>query len=445
MQGSYDTYLVALSILVAIFVSFISLKLAARVASTRGAYSHVWLLGGALTMGSGIWAMHFIGILALELPIRLTYDLSQTLYSLVIAVVISGVALAIASRSRFTGWHLAGGGVLMGFGICAMHYAGMGAIEIVPPISYSIPLVIGSIVIAISASVVALRLAFWLRRRRTWQANLAALGGAVVMGLAISGMHYTGMAASNFAPDAYCIGGIAANSNRWLATTVMLVAVGLLMITSILLFYDAHLQTTRRYARQLQQANARLRHVAMHDTLTGLPNRLLFADRLRYAIGRMRRDELHFAVMMVDLDSFKTVNDSLGHAAGDVLIIETGRRLRSLIRETDTVARFGGDEFVLLLNGIANARDAEIVARKMLEHARRPVRVGDRAVQTHLSVGISLCPEDGTDAETLLRRADKAMYSAKKAGGDTFQLSPPTTTPFPRDPRSREQRRSSGA
>jgi diguanylate cyclase len=422
MQGTYDVSLVALSIVVAVFVSFISLKLAARVSSARGALAGLWLVGGALAMGAGIWSMHFIGMLAFTLPIPMSYDVRQTLISLIIAITISFVALALASRPRFSAWHLAGGGVILGAGICAMHYSGMSAIQIVPMITYEPRLVLASIVIAIGASLVALWLAFWLRRRRTWVANLAALGGAIVMGSAISGMHYTAMAASRFAPNSYCIGALDANSSTWLVITVSLVAFALLTITSILLFYDAHLQSTRRYARQLQRANARLRHVAMHDALTGLPNRLLFSDRLRQAIARVERVGTRMALMMIDLDRFKDVNDSLGHAAGDALIKETARRLKALIRETDTVARIGGDEFVLLLNDIADEADAETVVHKVFEHIAKPYKIANREVHAFLSIGIAIFPSDALDAETLLKRADKAMYHAKKIGGNTYQF-----------------------
>jgi len=302
--------------------------------------------------------------------------------------------------------------------------------------------VLASIGIAISASWVALWLAFWLRRRRSWQANLAAAGGALVMGFAISGMHYTGMAASRFAPESYCIGATGANNGGWLAITVSLVAFALLTITSILLFYDAHLRTTRRYARQLQQANSRLRHVAMHDALTGLPNRLLFNDRLNQAIARATRDASGFALMMIDLDRFKDVNDSLGHAAGDTLLAEVTRRIKAPIRETDTLARVGGDEFVLLVNNVSDALDAETIVQKVFEHCSAPLKVAGVPFHIYLSIGISLFPEDGLDAETLLKRADKAMYYAKKIGGNTFHFASPLAHLLAREQRAREPLRS---
>jgi diguanylate cyclase len=153
-------------------------------------------------MGCGIWSMHFIGMLAFSLPIPLAYDTAKTLISLGIAIAISGFALAIASRPQINLRQLIVSAVIMGLGISAMHYSGMSAIQLVPMITYEPDLLLASIGIAVVASFAALWLFFRLRRGRSWQMRLARCGAAIVMGLAISGMHYTGMAASKFAAGA---------------------------------------------------------------------------------------------------------------------------------------------------------------------------------------------------------------------------------------------------
>ena len=219
-------------------------------------------------------------------------------------------------------------------------------------INYEPGLVAASIAIAIGASFAALWLFTHLSDKDSWQMRTARVGAAFVMGLAISGMHYTGMAASKFAAGSYClnpgIGGSGMDS-RWFALVVATLALGLLAITTILLVYDAHLESNaRRYNEMLEQANAQLQHAATHDALTGLPNRVLLADRLGQAIARAARHEARFAVLVVDLDRFKSINDSLGHIAGDELLQEVARRLSGLLRKDDTLARLGGDEFVLL-------------------------------------------------------------------------------------------------
>lgn len=261
MQATYNLWLVALSILVAMLVAYTSLKLAAHVAETgRSGGGRLWLLGGAVAMGVGIWSMHFIGMLAFSVETPLRYGIGKTLASLVIAIATSGLALAIASRSQLSLARLTLGAIAMGAGISAMHYSGMAAITIVPMITYEPWLVVASIGIAVAASFAALWLAFHLRSGESKYIALARVAAAIVMGLAISGMHYTGMAASRFAPGSYCLGG-AAIENDWLAVTIGLVALGMLALTLITTVYDAHLGSQiRKDAMRLARANADLEH-----------------------------------------------------------------------------------------------------------------------------------------------------------------------------------------
>jgi len=260
MQASYNTWLVALSILVAMAVAYTALKLAARVAEAEGTGGRLWLFGGAIAMGTGIWSMHFIGMLAFSVSVPLRYDIVDTLGSLAIAIVTSGFALAIASRAELSLGRLAVGAIIMGAGICAMHYSGMAAITIVPMITYEPWLVAASVVIAVTASFAALWLAFNLRSGQSTYIALARCGAAIVMGLAISGMHYTAMAASKFSLGSYCLGG-ASFDNGWLALTIGLIALGVLAITLITAVYDAHLASkTRQDAVRLAQVNAALQH-----------------------------------------------------------------------------------------------------------------------------------------------------------------------------------------
>ena len=434
MAGIYNPWLVVLSVAVAIFVSHTALRLSARVARTQqGTLTRLWLVGGAVAMGSGIWSMHFIGMLAFSLPIALAYDIPTTVASLFIAIITSALALAIANRPRISIFHLTLGALLLGGGISAMHYVGMAAIQITPMITYEPGLLVLSIVIAVVASFVGLWLFFRLRKGSSWIMRLARVGAAFVMGLAISGMHYTGMAASRFAPGSFCFG-TGTTDQRWLALTVAVPTVAVLAITTILLVYDAHLDSrTRKHNAQLEQANAQLEHAATHDALTGLPNRVLLADRLAQATAQSERYSRGFAVLVADLDRFKSINDSLGHIAGDEMLKEVARRLSQLLRKADTLARLGGDEFVLVLNEITGPRDAETVASKVLASLSEPVTLSGLDVQISASIGVSVFPDDGLDAETLLQHADAAMYHAKKHGRSTFQFFAPVMNVFARE------------
>lgn len=159
-----------------------------------------------------------------------------------------------------------------------------------------------------------------------------------------------------------------------------------------------------------------LAHRVLHDPLTDLPNRTLFFDRLELALARLRRHQTSIAVLFIDLDNFKVVNDSLGHTAGDKLLVELGGRLAHAIRPSDTIARFGGDEFVVLCEDIHEARDAMVVAERIILATARPFLLEGREMFVSASVGISLAIDHESTAETLLRDADVAMYRAKERG-----------------------------
>lgn len=161
---------------------------------------------------------------------------------------------------------------------------------------------------------------------------------------------------------------------------------------------------------------ARMSHLAQHDFLTDLPNPVLFNDRVTQAIALARRHDKQLALAFMDLDHFKRINDSLGHAAGDELLLSVARRLRACVRSSDAVSRRGGDEFVVLLSEIKNAEDAARIAEKIIAAVAATHHVAGQELRVTTSIGISVYPLDGTDAETLLKSADAAMYQAKKNG-----------------------------
>jgi diguanylate cyclase (GGDEF)-like protein len=176
---------------------------------------------------------------------------------------------------------------------------------------------------------------------------------------------------------------------------------------------------------KLEAANLQLRHLATHDALTDLPNRVLLDDRLEQAIAHADRDGQSFAVMMLDLDRFKTINDSLGHHAGDTVLKEIARRLREIVRSIDTVARVGGDEFVLVIGPSTPQANFEEIAGRANERLRHPIRVGSVDLHVSSSIGIATYPADGRSAERLLAHADAAMYYAKQRGRNNYQCFAP--------------------
>lgn len=171
-----------------------------------------------------------------------------------------------------------------------------------------------------------------------------------------------------------------------------------------------------------QTLHSRLQQLALHDELTGLPNRSLFHDRLKAWLARVRREQAAFSLLYVDLDRFKEVNDQHGHGVGDTLLQQVAKRLQACIRDSDTVARFGGDEFVVLLANVKAPEQASIVAEKILDVLNQPFILAGTPVTVVPSIGIAHCPLHGTDVESLLRKADRAMYQAKSLGGNQYHV-----------------------
>jgi len=184
---------------------------------------------------------------------------------------------------------------------------------------------------------------------------------------------------------------------------------------------DSLEQDVSERTRSLETANKQLRHLATHDALTSLPNRILLDDRMSQCIEQAKRVGEGFAVCVLDLDRFKHVNDSLGHRAGDELLKQVARRLQSVVRGADTVARIGGDEFVMILGQARSPEDAERVGSKIIEEMREPVRIGELDVHIAASIGVAFYPGDGTTVETLYAHADAAMYCAKQRGGSAVE------------------------
>jgi len=421
VSASYSPALVLISLCVAILASYTALDLSGRIATARGRTLYLWIGGGALAMGFGVWSMHFIGMLALELPLELGYDLGLTLWSLLVAILSSGFALWLVSQPRLPALQLLFGALIMGAGISAMHYSGMAALRMQPGIDYDPTLFGLSLLIAVGASAAALSIAFHLRRQTPY-VRLARAGAAVIMGLAIVGMHYTGMAAASFPAGSFCGAAIDGLSGKGLDNLVLVSSLAVLVIALLTSIFDARLDArTAVLADSLTQANEELTQLALHDNLTGLPNRILLADRISQAMSKVAEQGGCFSLMFIDLDGFKPVNDAFGHHLGDRLLREVALRLREQLRSQDTLARIGGDEFVLLVR-LLEPDDAPQVAARQVGLLSRAFRVDEHDLLISASVGIALYPGNGLTAEELLMNADAAMYHAKGSGKNGYSF-----------------------
>lgn len=415
LSSSYNPVLVAFSFIVAILASYTALKMAARVTSSRGKAAAFWLAGGSFAMGFGIWAMHFIGMLAFDLPIPLGYDVPLTLLSLLIAVFSSAFALWLVCQQNLPHVRLVLGGSLMGAGIAAMHYTGMAALRMQPSVIYLPWMFALSIVIAVLASVSALWIVFRLRRNSRSEA-WARVGASLLMGCAIVGMHYTGMAAAQFPLGSYCEASNSGIDVKWLAVVVITVSLAVLAIALIVSVLDVR---SNLLSVSLDQANSELLQLALHDNLTRLPNRLLLSDRLNQAIHRGTRNEGRFSVLLMDLDGFKAVNDAYGHHVGDLLLMEVSERILASKHPADTAARLGGDEFVFLTQSATPVQAAQL-AQALTEAIGRPYSIEGHALHISASIGIALFPDHGRSARELLVNADAAMYHAKERGREGY-------------------------
>ncbi len=419
LHGSYDAWLVTASLLMAMFASYVSLDLAGRVvAAHTKAARRWWLTGGAVAMGIGIWSMHFLGMLAFRLPIPMGYNPWITFLSLLIAIASSAFALWRVSQATLSRSRLIFGALLMGAGVCGMHYTGMAAMHMQPGIQYIPWLVALSVLIAVLASGIALWLSFHLRQmpHGSIRVRLLSYAAAVIMGAAIAGMHYTGMAAARFPRGSICMAADSGITSGWLAALIILFSLAVLSIALIISVLDLRLEMrTEVLSSSLAYANEELQFLALHDALTKLPNRALFEDRLQQETEVAVREQNVFAVLFLDLDGFKQVNDAYGHHIGDLLLVEAAERIRSAVRARDTLARMGGDEFVLLAK-VTEPSEAANLADKLVMLLQQPFHVAELDLHISVSIGIAMFLGQEGESRELVKHADAAMYHAKALG-----------------------------
>ncbi len=425
--GSYTPWLVVISFLVAVLASFTALDMSSRVttATTRRT-TWLWLVGGGCAMGLGIWSMHFIGMLAFQLPIPLGYAFGLTTVSLLAAMASSIFALWLVSQPTLPHGRLALGAVLMGSGIASMHYLGMAALHMQPGIDYHAGWVALSLLIAVAASWTALFIAFRLRSTHRRLRDRAA--PALVLGTAIVGMHYTGMAAARFPAGSIC--GAAAGDGlqaQWLALVVLALTIAILAVVLIVSWLDQRMEAQLLRLRNtdlsssLDDAQAELTQAALHDPLTRLPNRRLLQQRIEQALAEAEQRGSRFAVMFMDLDGFKQVNDAYGHQTGDALLVAVADRTRKLLRPADMLARLGGDEFVLVVP-IENDEDVATLASRLIQTVGNEPLLPRHDLQVTASIGIAICPDHAASERQLMAFADAAMYQAKEAGRNAYVL-----------------------
>ncbi|WP_150270177.1 putative bifunctional diguanylate cyclase/phosphodiesterase [Paenibacillus tepidiphilus] len=396
----YNVWIVLLSFALTATAAYSALNLISQVSHSAGRIRRLWLLSGACVLGSGIWAMHFVGIMAGRMPVNIGYHPGTALLSLLLIMLASLVSLGLAVHPRQGMRQLLAGGLVLGGGISAMHYVGMSSLEASGTIRYEVPAQVLSVMIAITASYIAI---FLFRKFRD-QAGFSRwkLYSALFIGLAVTGTHYTSLRTSTMIYDGW-IGNAPylINTDVILLTGVSFVTLFMLAISGGAVFLDRHV----------------LERMAFHDPLTDLPN--------RHGLERYFQNDFLIqssgAVFFVDLDRFKSINDTLGHDVGDLLLREVAGRLNGGIVKRGKVFRLGGDEFLIALPDCA-AEEAEEFAQLVLREIKKPYSIQGNDLYITASIGISMTPTHGTDRSALMKAADTALYTSKDSGKNKFSM-----------------------
>lgn len=393
----HNIWLVLLSALLCLAGSWVTMRLFDRATHTHGRQRFGWYFLTALTAGTVIWSAHCIGILAFNAGVPIALDPVMTSVSLLIAMMGSTVGFVLAGSRLF---HRAGlaGGIVVGLSIAAMHYTGMMAYRVQGVVSWDMNYLVASIVLSVVFAAAALHLATQENRRSLNDA-------AMLLTAAIIALHFTGMTGFHVQPTAHGDSFTDPAVLHALALAVagmahLIVATGL---TSFLIDGSTRAESVER-----------LRVMALTDTLTSLPNRANFNDRLdlEMELASQRRGQL--ALIGIDLNRFKDINDLRGHAAGDEVLRVLGLRMKGLLHENagEFVARTGGDEFSALYRIAPDGSPSDFIAR--LEAALfHPIRLDGSEVLPGASIGVAIWPDDAHDKVSLVNNADLAMYRAK--------------------------------
>lgn len=399
LVGQYDTILVLLSYFAAALASYAAIDLVHRISLNRSRQV-LWLSLGALAMGSGIWTMHFVGMQAFSLPIELGYEPFRTVVSYFAGLTVAGLGLFAASREYMGARAVLIGALLMGAGICAMHYIGMYAMNMQPQIVWQPWLVAASAVIAVSASGAALWIMHNLRNISQKYRLPARLGAAMIMAVAVAGMHYTGMAAANFEAGAIC-GAAGSLNSRWmawvLAAFVSLFTV-MVMITAAL---DVHVQAAKAERARLHALEARARMLSSFDSYTMMHNRSAFNQEILAMIQRSERAGASFELFYGKLQLATDCNASDLHTAMQII----AERLRPLIRRDDFLARYTDDEFVLIRPRQNADASAGGLRKQMLAACALSIHTGTRTLAPRAQIGWGVYPVDGAYSRPLLQAA----------------------------------------
>lgn len=396
----HNIWLVLIAVLLCSAGSWVTSHLFYRTTTTSGRQRIGWHIMTALAAGVAIWCTHFVAMIGYDAGVPVSLDLPLTVASLLVAVIgtTAGFALAAIKGMRLMP---AIGGAVVGLSIAAMHYTGMIAYRVQGIVSWDMSYLITSLVLSVTLSAAALHFGV----RRGGAANHNIMAGILV--LAIASLHFTGMTA--FRVEPLLVDGSFSDPEALSALAIAIAGMAFVIVASGLVSYliddSARAETAER-----------LRRMALNDALTGLPNRANFNERMEHEIELADAQKSKLAMIGIDLNRFKEINDMRGHKAGDDVLSVLGRRLKGQIREEqgEFIARVGGDEFAALFR-VHDDDKASIVSfvERLQAVMSKPIRFDDTELVAGASFGVSVYPDDAKDKETLVSNADLAMYRAK--------------------------------
>ncbi|CAN0627202.1 diguanylate cyclase [Burkholderia multivorans] len=391
----HNIWLVILAALLCGAGSWVTARLFLRTVNTTGAQKTGWHVLAAISAGVAIWCTHFVAILGFKADVPIGFNTALTIVSLLIAVGGSTIGFILAG-TRLTRFTPALGGAIVGVSIALMHYTGMIAWRLQGIVSWDIGYLCASILLSIVLSAAALHLAMQ-------PAPQAVNHMAGTLAAAILALHFTGMTALSVTP--VNIGSAFSDADALHTLALAIAGMSLVIVCTGLLSYliDSDVR-----AESLEH----LRRMALSDMLTGLPNRSSFNERLDQEIARARQRGRQLALIGIDLNRFKEINDLRGHHSGDEVLRVLARRMTNLLENNEFVARVGGDEFAAICR-IDDRADLPDFLSRLETALHKPVRLGECDVAPGASFGVSIYPDDASDKAALVNNADLAMYRAK--------------------------------
>lgn len=426
----HDPLLVLLAYGIACIACFATLDMTERQSQSEDPSARrQWRVLGACCLAAGIWALHFTSTLALQAPVEVRYDIPLTGLSLLVALLAAWLAMNSLDRVDMRPRHYVQGALLIGLGITAMHYVGMAALNTSARPYYHPELSLASLGIAIAASLAALLMARAISKGSGTLHLAGKYAASLLLGGGLLLTHFASMAAMTLvAPAGSPLHLPTTDNSLQLALTVAFITLLISGSSISAALADRKLQSKEHDLRrvnallsQLDQARASLQQAAHYDALTNLVNRRGFNQVFAERLAELSTNERMLAVMFLDIDHFKRINDSLGHAAGDELLKVIAGHIKAATRNHDVVARFGGDEFCIVTN--LNSRDeARHLAQRIMQRMKDPIDLGGRRMVMTTSIGISIFPDDGRTAEELLKNADLALYQSKGCGRNSLNF-----------------------